>query len=172
MRVYSRTVANTHARTLAYAERQKLLHTLRKLTAFPFLARMQNNRIATSRAVLRRTSPHLTIFVSVPYRTAAYHSVSFCSSALLSSANCPEVLHSRFTYYNLEWLYFCAVVQYHLYTCHGLLLFCRYAWFLLTWFLWFHLINFPACIPIEDIVFYFCKTISKLFERLILLGVN
>lgn len=102
MRVYSRTVANTHARTLAYAERQKLLHTLRKLTAFPFLARMQNNRIATSRAILRLTSPPLARPVSVPYRTAAYHSVSFCSSALLSSANCPEVLHSRFLYYNLE----------------------------------------------------------------------
>lgn len=71
LRVYSRTAAHTHARTLAYAERQKLLHTLRKLTAFPFLARMQNNRIATSRALLRLTSPHLTRtrIRTVPLRT-------------------------------------------------------------------------------------------------------
>lgn len=36
---------HTHTRTLgalAYAQCQKLLHTLRKLTAFPFLARTQD----------------------------------------------------------------------------------------------------------------------------------
>lgn len=100
------------------------------------------------------TSPHLTMPVSVPYRTAAYHSVSHCSSALslsFSSATCAEVLHSRFTYYNLEWLYFCAAVQYHLYTCHGLLLFCRYAWFLSSCFPWFRLINFPSLYSKKEI---------------------
>lgn len=84
LRVYSRTAAHTHARTLAYAERQKLLHTLRKLTAFPFLARMQNNRIATSRALLRPTSPLLTSQCPYPYRTVPLRTIPFRIAPLLS----------------------------------------------------------------------------------------
>lgn len=155
LRVYSRTAAHTHARTLAYAERQKLLHTLRKLTAFPFLARMQNNRIATSRALLRLTSLLLTSPYPYPYRTVPLRTIPFRIAPLLSlslsSATCAEVLHSRFTYYNLEWLYFCAAVQYHLYTCHGLLLFCRYAWFLSSCFPRIRLINFPRIYSKKEI---------------------
>lgn len=35
-------------RALAYAQCQKLLHTLRKLTAFPFLARTQDGSVISS----------------------------------------------------------------------------------------------------------------------------
>lgn len=81
--------AHTHARTLAYAERQKLLHTLRKLTAFPFLARMQNNRIATSRALLRPTSPLLTSPCPYPYRTVPLRTIPFRIAPLLSPSLSP-----------------------------------------------------------------------------------
>lgn len=99
--------AHTHARTLAYAERQKLLHTLRKLTAFPFLARMQNNRIATSRALLRPTSPLLTSPCPYPYRTVPLRTIPFRIAPLLSlslplSLLCDLCRSFTFSFYILQ----------------------------------------------------------------------
>lgn len=48
------------------------------------------------------TSPHLTMPVSVPYRTAAYHSVSHCSSALSLSLLCDLCRSFTFSFYILQ----------------------------------------------------------------------
>lgn len=50
------------------------------------------------------TSPHLTVPVSVPYRTAAYHSVSHCSSALSLSLPllCDLCRSFTFSFYILQ----------------------------------------------------------------------
>lgn len=51
---HTNTHSHAHTHTLAYVRSQKLLHTLRKLTAFPFLARMQNDHSPTAPAALPR----------------------------------------------------------------------------------------------------------------------